>query len=279
VRDEWRGRFAEWDDEPFAAVAVGPGAALAAALGGEPGGDRVVDGYLRLVAEALRLRYLDRASCAGAGPPTDLLARCLLDVLPRRLPAYPAERRLPLLARTWNLGEGLLRQSPWIARLASALVTDADDLERLDEALAFALAPLMAAPRPSAFVGPFEVGMLDLGEVDDEFLPGAMHAAAPFVVCVHDRMRDGLQVAVVLARPGASRTLGASPCLAPDRGADDGGRIDVDVRLGDSRVNIAGQTVALPTVHGAHSQLLLASGFLAVTAVDSQRLWIVESAT
>jgi hypothetical protein len=106
-----------------------------------------------------------------------------------------------------------------------------------------------------------------------------MHAAAPFVVCVHDRMRDGLQVAVVLARPGASRTLGASPCLAPDRGADDGGRIDVDVRLGDSRVNIAGQTVALPTVHGAHSQLLLASGFLAVTAVDSQRLWIVESAT
>jgi hypothetical protein len=32
-------------------------------------------------------------------------------------------------------------------------------------------------------------------------------------------------------------------------------------------------------VHGAHSHLVVPTGFLAVSAVDSQRLWIVESAT
>jgi hypothetical protein len=285
VRAEWRGRFAEWDDEPFAAVAAGAGAALAAGLGADPEGARVIDGYLRLVAEALRLRYVDRASCLAGKPSGDLLARCLLDVLPRRLPAYPAARRLSLMARTWNLGEGLLRQSAWMARLGSALVTDADDLEHLDEALAGALAPLMAEASASSFAGPFQVGVLDLAEADDEFLPGEMHAAAPAVVCVHDRLRDGRHVVVVLARACASRTLGAAPCLAPEQlEADVGvgagaGAAAVDVRVGASSVEIAGHQVALPTVHGAHSHLVVPSGFLAVSAVDSQRLWIVESAT
>jgi hypothetical protein len=280
VIEEWHRRHAGWDPRPFAEVAARAGAALAAELGDASGAGRVVDAYLRLVAEALRLGYLDRASCealaSGSPAPSNLLGRCLVEVLPRRLPAYPAERRLPILAEVWNLGEGLLRQPSWMGSVASSLMRDLDDLERLGELLSATLAPLMTEPRRSSFAGPFAVQVLDLRELDEEFLPGAMHAAAPAVLCVHDRVRPGLHGAVLVGAGGSGRSLGTTPCLAAhaESAAD-----SVEVRVARGRASLAGRDVALPTVHTEQAHVVLGSGFLAVSAVDSQRLWIVESAS
>jgi hypothetical protein len=279
VMGEWQRRHADWTPEPFAQVAATSGAALAAALPDAPDAERVVDAYLRLVAEALRLGYLDRTSRApvGSEAPAEasLLGRLLLETIPRRLPAYAADRRLGLLAEVWNLGEGLLRQPPWMARVAGALMRDLDDLERLGAALVATLEPLIAPARRSAFAGPFAVQVLDLREVDDEFLPGHMHAAAPSVLCVHDRLRESLHGAVVLAPGGASRSLGATPCLA----SDDAAAASLEVQVGEGQARIAGRSVSLPTVYAAHAHVVLGSGFMAVSATDSQRLWIVESAS
>jgi hypothetical protein len=282
VMEEWRRQHAEWDPAPFAHVTASAGAALAADLGDGPGSVRVVDAYLRLVAEALRLRYVDRASCealsSGSPASLNLLGRCLLEVVPRRLPAYAAGKRLAILARVWNLGEGLLRQPPWMGRIASTLIRDVDDLERLGETISATLAPLMTEPRRSSFEGPFAVQVLDLRGVDDEFLPGPMHAAAPAILCVHDRLRQGVHGAVVLAAGGSSRSLGTTPCLAKDVDQEQVGGA-LEVRVAQGRATIGGRELPLPTVHTEHAHAMLASGYLAVSAVDSQRLWIVESAS
>jgi hypothetical protein len=276
--DEWRRRHADWDPVPFARVARISGTALASALADAPDASRVIDAYLRLVAEALRLRYIDGARSAPDGtdaPPLSLLGRVLLDAVPRRLTAYPAERRLAILADVWNLGEGLLRQPSWMGRIASALIRDLDNLEHLDETLAATLAPLITPTRQSSFSGPFTVQVIDLREIDDELLPGRMHAATATVLCVHDRVSDGLCGAVVLGEGGASRSVGTTPCLADAEGSERPAA--VDVRVVEGQATVAGHAVPLPTVRAAHGHVLFPSGFVVVSAVDSQRLWIVES--
>jgi hypothetical protein len=281
IVDEWRRRHADCALEAFAQVVATRGAALAAGLGHAAEADRVVDAYLRLIAEALQLGYLDRATCAhleaGPAPPTNLLARCLLDVVPRWLPTCAADRRLGVLAQVWNLGDGLLRQPPWMARIANALLPDVEDLEHLGQALAEKLEPLLSPPRSSSFAGPFALQMLDLREVDDEFLPGVMHAAAPAVICVHDRVRPGRYGAVALALRGGCRTLGTTPCLSDDLAPET--RDPIEVQIGRGRARILGRDVELAAVEVEHAHLALASGFVVVSAVDSQRLWIVESAS
>lgn len=281
VMTEWRGRYADWDAEGFANAVATAGVTLAKELGAVAGGGRVIDAYLRLVAEALRLGYVDRATAATVGPDRlapNLLARCLLDVIPRRLPTYAADRRLALLAETWNLCEGLLQQPPWMGRLANMLISDLDDLERLGTSLASTISPLLAAPRAATFRGPFEVQVVSLRDIDDDFLPGAMHAAAPAVLCIHDRLRSEVQGAIVLNAGGASRVLGAAPCLA-DAAVLEQVPNTVEVQVGQGKAAIRGREVRLATVHAAHAHVALPSGFVVVSAVDSQRVWIVESAT
>jgi hypothetical protein len=292
--EDWRRRFADWSPEPFAQVVATAGAALASAIPDGPQGDLVLDAYLRLVAEALRLGYVDPASCAdlesGSPPTLNLLGRCLLDVVPRRLAAYGAEKRLGILARAWNVGEGLLRQPPWMARIANALLHDLDDLDHLAQSVTGTLEPLLTEPRHSSFAGPFSVQVVDLRDLDDEFLPGTMHVAAPYVLCVHDRLRRDTHGAVALSAGGTCRSLGTTPCLA-DRAIVGGKAPDepsrphpsdahtIEVRVVQGRATVAGRKLALPTVHTEHAHVVVPSGFLAVSAVDSQRLWIVESAS
>jgi hypothetical protein len=171
------------------------------------------------------------------------------------------------------VGEGLHREPPWKGRLANVLVPDVD-LDRLGEALAATLEPLLVVPRTSSFGGPFALHLLDLREVDDDFLPGAMHAAAASIVCVHDRLRSERHAAVALAARGASRTLGTSPCLSDAPPGTDGA---VDAVLGPGKVMVAGREVALAAVSAPQAHLVMASGFVVVSAVDSQRLWVLES--
>ena len=50
------------------------------------------------------------------------------------------------------------------------------------------------------------------------------------------------------------------------------------VEFQDGRVRVAGEEVAMPRLRRCHRHVIARSGFLAACAVDSQRLWILESA-
>jgi hypothetical protein len=275
IDEEARRRHSGWNARLFDEIARTRGAELAAALGDGPDAHKAVAGYLRLTAEALGLGYVSAADVAALGEDAHLLARCIADVLPRRLPAYPSPERLGLLARTWNLGEGLLRQPPWMARVVAALVPDLDDLAGLDRLVEQALEPLLTPSRRSAFAGPFAIETIDLRALDEDFLPGAVHAAAPAVICVHDRRRKGRHAAVMLRSAQGSRALGLTRCLGHAELWTAGP--ELELAIGSEHVAIGNARVELWSVQTVQGSVLVPSGFAVVTAADSQRLWVMES--
>jgi hypothetical protein len=131
---------------------------------------------------------------------------------------------------------------------------------------------LTPAP-PAAWQGPFHVTVLDLRPAHDELLPGKLYLAAPTVLCVQDRRLPGVQVGVLLRSNRKSELLGCTSGLVEH--SEKGDR--PTVAFEDQRATIAGQVVPLPFLRRCDHHAVARAGFVAACAVDSQRLWIVES--
>ena len=108
----------------------------------------------------------------------------------------------------------------------------------------------------------------------EDFLPGEMHLAAPRVVCVADRRDPDHRLGLLLGHGGQSRWLGPVPAMAPYD--EDGPKPAAKVSGGEARVG--SHQVDLPLLGEAHRVASARAGFVVVSAVDSQRLWIVETA-
>ena len=273
-------KHAGWDAELFETLVSGPARMLWNALSAEPRGDRVMAAWLKLAAEAVGLGYVDRASVrfcvTGQGPTPESMTpmcRCLLLLAPAQLPAYPADRAVALLARTWNLCEGLAAQPLWLNRYVdSVAASEPPALEQLEEFLATTLEPALTPARAAAFSGPFTLAMLNTRELMDDFIPGDMHLAAPAVLCVHDRRLAHTQVGLLLAPEGRSRFLGFQPCLGPGPG-----ETPPSMEPLKNAVRVNGQEAALPLLGVPHRMLAARSGFVVASAVDSQRLWVLDT--
>jgi hypothetical protein len=273
LRDRGPRSFAGWDAGLFDALADGPAGALALGLGHGPDAAPAVDAYLRLAHEAVGTGLVRQAAPAGAGW-TGFLERCLIDLVPRLLPRVPARDRAGLLVKLWNLGEGLSREPAWLDRYAAARAGGLGDLADAEGFLVRTLAPVMAAPPPAAWSGPFAVTVLDLRPVHEGFLPGEVRLAGPAVLKVEDRRLAGLQTGVLLRPGGKSELLGLTAGLGDyaEAAGPAGG-----VAFADGKATVAGKEVTLPGLRRCHRHAVAASGFVAACAVDSQRLWIVES--
>jgi hypothetical protein len=271
-------RFSRWDPALWDDFCEGPGRRLWRRLRALLKAEAVLDAYLGLAVEAMGLGYVDRAGLdaltgAEAGAAPNLIALFWIEKLPAQLVQPQAGAQIERLARLWNLGEGLLGEASWLNRFATAALHDLESLADVEQALATVLAPALTVRAPAAFGGPFAVTTLDAADLDDRFLPGEMHLAAPAVLCVHDRKRRGVSAGVFLRPGGASSFLAVTPCLgeqAAEVGAPEIEALESRIRIGESRV-------ALPLLKRVHRALVARSGFAVASAVDSQRLWIVES--
>jgi hypothetical protein len=230
----------------------------------------VLRSYLRLLAEAVGMGCLIEDA---RGQQRDFLSDLLVNQVPARLPDVPPERRAACLAQLWNLGEGLLQEPAWLNRFAMAFAREASDLLALPAHLGRVLEPVLVPRPPSQWAGPCELVVLDPRPVADRFLPGEMHLAAPAVVCVHDRRRAGSQLGVLLEHGGKSRILGAAPCL--DSTVHEGARPAVVFSPGS--LAIGPHQVALRWLREPLERLVTATGFVLASAVDSQRLWVVDT--
>ncbi len=271
-------RFARWDDALYRDLCEGPARRLWKRLAQRPGGAAVLDAYLAFAVEAIGLGYIDRAGFdaltgedGGAAP--NLIALFWIKKIPRKLARLDPEAQIALLARTWNLGEGLLGEAPWLNRYVTAALHGIDPLADLEAELTRVLEPALAVRAPSAFGGPFAVTTLDASDLDDRFLPGEMHLAAPAVLCVHDRRRPGVSAGVFLRPGGESGFLSLARCL----GRSGGEQGVPEVELLANRVRIGDKSVALPLLGRGHLAIAARAGFCVASAVDSQRLWVVES--
>ncbi|MFP2923999.1 hypothetical protein ACLESO_02035 [Pyxidicoccus sp. 3LG] len=280
VATEGARKHSGWDTDLFAMLARGPGVALWNALHAEPRRAKVVGAWLKLTAEAVGLGQVDHASAqhllTGQGLVPEsmtLTARCLVQYALTQLPAYPAERAVALLARTWNLCEGLAAQPLWVNRyVVASAAKEAPALEKLDEFLTTTLAPALAPSRKATFSGPFSLSILDTRKVMDDFLPGEMHLAAPSILCVHDRRDNDVRLGVFLAPQSEARFLGLQPCLGPGPT-----EAPPDLELKKNAVRVNGKEAALPLLGTPHRAVAARSGYVVASAVDSQRLWVLDS--
>lgn len=265
-------RFARWDAALFEALVSGPACTLSDALRGQADAGAVLAAYAGLLHQGVGVSAV-RKSEAGVAGWTSYLERCLVEQVPALLPAIPLGKRLPLLVKVWNLGEGLLREPVWLDRYVTASATALTDLAALEDFLVRTLGPVLSRPPQAAWKGPFAVTVLDLRPLHEDFLPGEITLAAPTVVRVADRRRPGTEIGILLGPGGRSKPLGLMAGLSEYAETGDGPAVVFQ----DGRVQVAGQAVEVPRLRRCHRHAVARSGFIAACAVDSQRLWIVES--
>jgi hypothetical protein len=145
-------------------------------------------------------------------------------------------------------------------------------LAGIEEFLTATLEPAFGAAQPAQWKGPFLLTMLNARSLVDDFLPGEMHLAAPAVLCVHDRRHEKVNLGVFLRPRQESRFIGLTPCLGSYE--EDAPKVEVK----EGKVQIGKLQVDLPKLRVCHRHVVARAGFAVVSAVDSQRLWIVESA-
>jgi hypothetical protein len=273
VRLEGSRRFASWDDALFDAVVRGPVRTLCRGISGQPHAGQVLQAYLRLVQEGVGTAVLRQAAPSEQSW-NSFLERCLVQLVPEKLPKVPPGEQLPLLVKVWNLGEGLRREPDWVDRYVNACAGSLGELTELEAFLVRTLEPVLIPPYPSTWQGPFAVQVLDLRPLNDGFLPGAVRLAAPTVLCVPDRRLPGVQAGVLLRHGRQSQLLGLTQGLGEYQ---EGGK-KPGVGFEDRRVTVAGKHVEVPALRRPYHHAVAGAGFVAVAAVDSQRLWILESA-
>ncbi len=236
-----------------------------------PNSERTFAGLTALVQSGIGEGYLK----GGPGvAPRNFLEFCLRDWLPDVLARLPAEKHLPLLARVWNLGEGLLREPEWVNDYVMSRIGELRGDRMPEEILGDILRPLMEAAPEALWVSPYRVTLLSLRHADDEFLPGEMQLVAPTVLVVADRRRP-VRLGIHLRREGRSVVLGSfgptgtfpvEPNSVPVEWEEEG------------NARIGGETVSLPFLTAPFHWTLVGAGYLVANAIDSQKLWIVESA-
>lgn len=269
-----RRRHAGWDAGLFDRLARGPGASLWGRLEGQPHAEATLEAYAALLVEAVGSGYLDQVGDDHEpGRLPNFLAFALLELAPEALAAEPAAQRVGHLAALWNLGEGLLSGPAWLDRYALACAGRLRRVGGAGEFLVEVLGPALAPAEPAAWSGPFAVAVLDARPVLEDFLPGEMYLAAPRVVCIADRRDPAHHVGLLLGHDGGSRLLGTSPPLA--RYVEEGLPPAATVSGGLARVG--SHRVELSMLEEPHRVAAARAGFMVVSAVDSQRLWIVET--
>jgi hypothetical protein len=271
-------RFSRWDGTLFRAIFLGPGQRLAAGLEGSAGGEVIFEAWLRLVAEAIGLGYILTDLVTPEGKllraSKNLVELLFIELIPDKLPSVAPEARLGSLVKAWNLGEGLLGEPPWLNLCVAAAMASVGTLVDLEGRLLRILDAALAPRARSTFGGPFTVRTLDLREVDAAFLPGRMHFGAPALVCVHDRKRTALSAGVLVGARGAPSLVFRSPCLA-EKAAED--KALPTVTLGQGGLHLGETRVPLPLFKRGHSSATSRAGLVVASALDSQRLWVVES--
>ena len=108
-------RFSRWDGSLYRAFIEGPGDRLWSAIAGGADGNtgdlaKVFEAYLRLVVEAIGCGYVDAASLdpKGGRPVANLMTLLFVDRIPALLHRAPVGDQVKLLAKAWNLAEGLI---------------------------------------------------------------------------------------------------------------------------------------------------------------------------
>lgn len=266
---ERRPGYANWDQDLYDQFLDGQAAELYEKLvGDDQHREKVVRAYLQIVEQGIGRSMVQGCRTDSA---TSVLEHCLAVVVPTQLCNFSAEQQVGLLAKTWNICEGLDNQPRWVGQYVLSRISELPSLDELSEFLINILEPVLS-PRKAEWQGSLQMQCLDPCEIDDEFLPGEMYFAAPTVLCVEDRIRP-IQLGILLQENGQSRWLGPVEKLPS---IDQAGDLP-NLTFADQKVSIGNRELDVPYLDSVHQKACSAAGFAVVTATNSQRVWVVES--
>lgn len=253
---------ARWSSQTWRHVCAGPATTLWKGLASHPDKERVLVAYLSLLHSGVGLQYLSVDQSGRVDPTKSFLARAFCEVLPVLLPECDGQTALNGLAATWNVGERLQMKASWLDRYLAARLVGLEALDELATFLERVIAEGLVAGPPAKFTGEAEWQVLDCAATDRRFLPGECHLATPAIACVHDRLRPDAHEAILL-RPGSPAiSLGATACL---------GRSEAFASPPEASWSKYLKNTALPDPCAI---LATTSGFILVSTIYSQRLWI-----
>ncbi|MCA9068264.1 MAG: hypothetical protein KDA84_05040 [Planctomycetaceae bacterium] len=267
-------QHASWEGSVFDALGAGPAGELWEGLQ-KSGGKaelqtQVYEGYLRLIQEGVGRGYLQQAT---GGNWSNLMELILVQFVPEQLPSIKPAKRLEELATVWNLLEGLLGEPAWINQLVLARALEFKRLTDLQQFLVEVLDPVLSPAPNAAWTGPFQQTVLDARPIDEDFLPGEMMLAAPWVLCIKDRRRP-VRLGVLLQKSGKSEFIGPLPELEPYRDSTPLPKVEVK----KNAIQIGKHHFKLTRLNQPHQYAIARAGFVVASALDSQRIWVVESA-
>ena len=268
-------QFAAWSQEAFDAYIEGPVKQLGQYLewqDKEKPDPNSVENLVRLVFEGIGAGWLKPKT--DDAPATTFLAHCLWTLVPYQLGQLSLEERGIALQKVWNIGEGLAREPQWLNQFAITRTDWQTELINIDTHLEKALAPALTPMDSSDWSGKLKLQVIDLRQRFDEFVPGRMYLAAPAVLCLEDRTSPSETVALLLQRKGNTEILGSVGKL-PEHEEPTSSSLTVEALENGIRIN--GCIVDAPLIHRPRQTIAVSSGFVAVTAEDSQRLWLVEA--
>ncbi|MDF1667773.1 MAG: hypothetical protein P1V97_38910 [Planctomycetota bacterium] len=227
--------------------------------------------YLSLLQEAILCGYLKSWDSYGYRPKT-VLQYFLTVLIPDGLAAKKPAGHPAIMAQLWNIGEAFYQEPPWLNQYVLSRMPELKNLNKVEDFLKGVLDPVLKPIKKSEWRGPFKVTQVNTRSVDDQFLPGEMILTGPSVLLIKDRERKA-QLTLLLQKEGRSQLLGSS-----QQGA---GYVEefeppkLQFRLGT--LSIGSQSIDLPLLDVREESCVTESGFVVVSAVDSQLLWVVES--
>ena len=192
--------------------------------------------------------------------------------IPFQISRIPVAMRSSTMAKTWNLGENMLRDRPWIEPFVrQQVIKQCPPLQEIENHLSNWLAPLFQPPQPSNWNAPFNVTVVDCCSVHDDFLPGEIKLSRPMIATVKDRRLESTFAGLFLHQ---------SDCVPVLYHSDPGDYTQSalpEVHFEPERMALNGHKIALPFLNSVQSHLVCECGVVLVAAVDSQRVWMIRA--
>jgi hypothetical protein len=273
IRADARKRYARWDDAIFETYTIWQPGSIWRALEKQPVAvrERSVRIYLNLVASGIGAGHL----AAEADESQTLAEFFIRDCMASWFSSLPPEKHAAVAATAWNLADGARTQGGWIESYLLARSLEFDDPLTLEQTARDLLKPVIEPQADAAWKGPFTVITIDIGEEIEGFLPGAMSMITPSLIRIDDRRRRGA-AGVLLQSGGESYCIGRMDGAPSVAGQSP--ELDQAVVWGPDSVMVGDAVVELPLMacQPLHT-LALPGGYLAASAPNSQRIWVVET--
>ena len=262
-----RSTYGNWSESTYRSLADGPALELWRGLGAaSPESCEAVRTYLKLGVDALSHGLLAPESAEPVG----VLSKLWWKIIPRTAGSVPLAELPQQIVTSWNLGEGIRDEGLWLDLVVAHALSSKVTLGQVDAALEAAVDGVFAERSVPSWSGA-KVSVVDCRPAVDDFLPGAMTVLAPAVLSVRDRRHRDVHVGIALQKEPV--VLGRIPRAEPFEET----RKAKPFSFGEwGQLVVGEETVYLSCFGEVDGSIGLGSGFIVLSARNSQRLWVVS---